>query len=445
MITRGRIRPLEFSSACHQRPSHIYQQLRCSPYRFLSNSSDSYNSRDATDPGAGIARRILTPAVEPRYRTRWTYTDKKAVTNSTNRDDSTNVKVSIKKKDLHIMEPLRSGFGIYDKPGIGRAANLPGTTQHEKFKHNDTIKFRLPNRTLPISVRVTVPKSHGKLPVMMLIHGEGSTSNLTRQNSYAPLAEYYALHGFVVIQSSINANLNSTSWRKCITDCTHILDRLSNVEARSAPKGASFDSERVVVVGHLLGVHTASVLLGMSLGNPDTDYTTVYTNKDKRIKAGVLLSPLSDDESLLSTTVSDTKPFLRHVDYSTLTTPTLWVSGTEHEMPEISVSEKEKWKDGFKSSPGSKDLLELKGADCRLGGISGETTVEAKLKENLEVVATVQRMTLAFLRSQIYKKDRSWSTAKDVFQGIEGLGKVISTTELDEVKVKQVRPKTTGV
>ena len=49
-------------------------------------------------------------------------------------------------------------------------------------------------------MRVSAPVTGSELPVILLSHGHGHSNNLSSLNGYAPLASFWAAHGFVVIQ-----------------------------------------------------------------------------------------------------------------------------------------------------------------------------------------------------------------------------------------------------
>lgn len=67
-----------------------------------------------------------------------------------------------------------------------------------------------------------------------------------------------------------------------------ILDRLDETEEAAPSVQGRLDRERVAVVGHSLGGHTVSALLGMQPIDPETgDFIDMA---EPRIKAGVLLA-----------------------------------------------------------------------------------------------------------------------------------------------------------
>src|SRR5260370_26760185 len=57
-----------------------------------------------------------------------------------------------------------------------------------------------PGRAVDLQVRVSAPMTGNALPVILLSHGHGNSNNLSSLNGYAPLASFWAAHGFAVIQ-----------------------------------------------------------------------------------------------------------------------------------------------------------------------------------------------------------------------------------------------------
>ncbi len=56
-----------------------------------------------------------------------------------------------------------------------------------------------PGRAVDLQVRVSAPVSGEGVPVILLSHGQGRSHHLSSLNGYAPLADFWAAHGFVVI------------------------------------------------------------------------------------------------------------------------------------------------------------------------------------------------------------------------------------------------------
>jgi predicted dienelactone hydrolase len=74
-------------------------------------------------------------------------------------------------------------------------------------------------------LRVSAPVTGGKLPILLLSHGH-VLNHVSSLDGYAALADYYAAHGFVVIQPT---HLDSktlpfrevTPTRRCIGEPAH--------------------------------------------------------------------------------------------------------------------------------------------------------------------------------------------------------------------------------
>ncbi|NUL08066.1 chlorophyllase, partial [Streptomyces lunaelactis] len=62
------------------------------------------------------------------------------------------------------------------------------------------VVLSVPGRAVDLQVRVSAPVTGSDLPVILLSHGQGYSNNLSSLNGYAPLANFWAAHGFVVIQ-----------------------------------------------------------------------------------------------------------------------------------------------------------------------------------------------------------------------------------------------------
>ncbi|MFI6597268.1 alpha/beta hydrolase family protein [Nonomuraea sp. NPDC050536] len=291
-----------------------------------------------------------------------------------------------------------------------------------------------PGRAVDLQVRISTPVTGSELPVILLSHGLGFSNNLSSLNGYAPLANFWAAHGFVVIQpthlDSRTLSLDpdapgaAAHWRTRAEDMTRILDQLDAIEAAVPQLAGRLDPSRVAVAGHSMGGHTASLLLGARLTDPH-DGTEVNL-ADPRIKAGVLLAaPGRGGDALTEFTVENYSFFLT-TDFSRMTTPTLVVAGDKDDSAFLTVRGPDWHADPYVLAPGPKSLLTLFDAEHGLGGVSGYDVAETT-DENPERVASVARLTWAYLRSELYPGDSAWQTARDALAtGTDPLGRVES-------------------
>ncbi|MEV5238434.1 chlorophyllase [Streptomyces cinnamoneus] len=290
-----------------------------------------------------------------------------------------------------------------------------------------------PGRAVDLQVRVSAPVTGSELPVILLSHGLGFSNNLSSLNGYAPLANFWAAHGFVVIQPT---HLDSRTlsrdpgpsgaphWRSRAEDMTRILDQLDVIEAAVPQLLGRVDRSKVAVAGHSMGGHTASLLLGARLTDPH-DGTEVDL-AEPRIKAGVLLAaPGRGGDALTEFTVENYSFFLT-TDFSRMTTPALVVAGDKDDSAFLTVRGPDWHTDPYVLSPGPKSLLTLFDAEHGLGGISGYDVAETT-DENPERVAAVARLTWAYLRNELYPGDPAWQAACEALTaGHHPLGRVES-------------------
>jgi predicted dienelactone hydrolase len=296
------------------------------------------------------------------------------------------------------------------------------------------VVLRAPGRAVDLELRVSAPVTGSDLPVILLSHGQGFSNHLSSLNGYAPLVNFWAAHGFVVIQpthlSSRTLSLDPGDpeaplyWRSRAEDMTRILDRLDVVEAAVPQLLGRLDRSKVAVAGHSMGGHTASLLLGARLTDP-LDGTEVNL-AEQRIKAGVLLAAPGRGGDALSEFTAENYSFFSTTDFSEMTTPTLVVAGDKDASAHLTVRGPEWHADPYVLSPGPKSLLTLFDAEHGLGGISGYDVAETT-DENPERVAAVQRLTWAYLRSALNPGDSAWQTALDALKaGPSPLGRVES-------------------
>src|SRR5450432_2245359 len=222
-----------------------------------------------------------------------------------------------------------------------------------------------PGRIVDLEVRVTAPATGRDLPIILLSHGGGTSNFLSSFRGFGPLVDFWAAHGFVVIQpthlTSKSLGLGPTTpgfplfWRSRVEDMNHILDHLDVIEEAVPEIKGRLDRSRVAAVGHSFGGQTASMLLGAQF--TDDDGTVVYL-PDVRIKAGVLLaSPGAGGDHLGAAAA----PYacLRTARFTEMTTPTLVVMGDKDNEPQLSSRGADYHSDPYFLSPGPKSLLTL--------------------------------------------------------------------------------------
>ncbi|MFS8095955.1 alpha/beta fold hydrolase [Lentzea alba] len=271
------------------------------------------------------------------------------------------------------------------------------------------VVLEIPGRPVDLQLKVSAPTEGESHPIILLSHGQGYSNHLSSLNGYAPLANHWAEQGFVVLQpthlSSRTLSLPDAPgapmfWKERAEDMSHIIDRLDEIEKAVPQLQNRLDRSKIAVAGHSMGGHTASLLLGMK-----TENTSL---KDKRVKAGVLLGSTGRGEGLTDV-VKENYSFMLSADFSDMTTPALVVAGDKDASEHLTVNGPEWHMDPFHLSPGPKDLLVLEGGEHGLGGVSGYDVAETT-DESPERVATVQRLTTAYLHTRL-NNTNDWQEA----------------------------------
>ena len=161
-----------------------------------------------------------------------------------------------------------------DHAGIGEAEHIPTSVPTHVFSLSPII-VSAPERPVDLQMRISFPVTGDHLPIILLSHGHGQSNHLSSLNGYAPLANFWAAHGFIVIQPthlssktlSLDPNTDGAPlfWRSRVMDMKLILDQLDAIEASIPQLAGRLNKDRIAVVGHSLGGHTAGMLLGAQL------------------------------------------------------------------------------------------------------------------------------------------------------------------------------------
>jgi dienelactone hydrolase len=291
----------------------------------------------------------------------------------------------------------------------------------------------VPGRTVDVQIKVSAPATGTDLPVILLSHGHGPSNFVSSLDGYGPVANFWAAHGFAVIQpthlDAMMLGLREADnpeaplyWRSRSQDMSYIIDHLDEIEASVPGLAGRLDASRIAAVGHSLGGHTVAMLCGQRATDPTDD--TEVDLRDDRVNAGVLMAPPGNGDDLAAF-AREHYTVLATTNFATMTTPALVIAGDTDQNPMF--SDRADWRaDAYDLSPGPKSLLTIFGGEHSLGGVamwdSAETT-----DENPERVAAVRALTWAYLRTTLYPGDSAWPDAIAALENhSDHLGKVES-------------------
>jgi Chlorophyllase enzyme len=287
---------------------------------------------------------------------------------------------------------------------------LPTSTPINSF---GPMSIRVEGRSADLQLRVSTPATGSNLPVMLFSHGFGQSNFIASLRGYGPLVDFYAAHGFIVIQpthqSSKTLGLDPDGpegplfWKSRASDMRFIIDHLDEIEAAVPGLAGRADKSRIVAVGHSMGGHTVAMLAGMRVTDPKTGEVVDFT--EPRISNSVMFG--TPGEGDLAAWASEHYPVLGGTDFSGMSRPVLVVAGDKDTNANFSA--RADWRmDAFTRSPGEKSLLKVFNAGHMLGGISGYDASETD-DEDPQRVADVQRSTWAYLQSALNRDDPAWS------------------------------------
>lgn len=236
-------------------------------------------------------------------------------------------------------------------------------------------------RNKDLQLRLTFPKSSGPFPVIVFSHGlYGSKDN------YLPLTEFWASHGYVVIQVNHADSLKLgtrlgdpralLAWDERPRDISFIIDALQALNEGNEQLKGKLNLEKIGVGGHSFGAGTTQLVAGANaIGGKKT-----MNFADPRLDAALLMSSQGPGG------------ILTEDSWKSVTKPMMVMSGSKDGPTRTGQPAAWRKKPYELSPPGDKFLVWIEGLDHGFGDV----TESAMFSYNADHIAWTQATTLAF-------------------------------------------------
>jgi dienelactone hydrolase len=249
-----------------------------------------------------------------------------------------------------------------------------------------------------LQLRVTAPLEGRNLPIILFSHGAQYS-----KDDYLPLTEFWASHGYVVIQPTHIESLSlglprddpriQDAWKTRVLDLRKALDSLSEIEKQAPVLKGRMDRKRVLAAGHSFGGHTTAVLIGAKTPEmPEKDLS------DPRVMAGVMLAP------------PGLAPGFRQIAWPADARPALNIVGMDDIIPGFNDDWQAHAQYYYERQGGPQCLAAMTGMKHYLGGTLGTNRTEEKTP-SADSMAQIKRLSLAFL-DYYAKGSKDWETLR---------------------------------
>ena len=273
-----------------------------------------------------------------------------------------------------------------------------------------SLKFEELNKQLP--VRISYPVGKTRFPVIVFSHGNGSKGDM-----YKGFTDYWASHGYVVIQpthmdsTSLGFKTKRDNMREMYQqilqvtdtrrqDMSFIVDSLDLIETIVPDLKDKLDRTKLVAAGHSMGAATAMIVAGMTLLNPMDGYAE--TSDETRFK---VLLMISDPGTM---TLMPKEP------WKGVRVPTLISTGTKDfsdvGSDRIKAPFKYKIPDSLTRSLSPHHYVLIEGADHYLGGLICKTDVPGPPQHEALRIAAATSTT--FLDAYVKNDLNAWRSMR---------------------------------
>ena len=273
-----------------------------------------------------------------------------------------------------------------------------------------SLKFEELNKQLP--VRISYPVGKTRFPVIVFSHGNGSKGDM-----YKGFTDYWASHGYVVIQpthmdsTSLGFKTKRDNMREMYQqilqvtdtrrqDMSFIVDSLDLIETIVPDLEDKLDRTKLVAAGHSMGAATAMIVAGMTLLNPMDGYAE--TSDETRFKVLLMISD------------PGTMALMPKEPWKGVRVPTLISTGTKDfsdvGSDRIKAPFKYKIPDSLTRSLSPHHYVLIEGADHYLGGLICRTDVPGPPQHEALRIAAATSTT--FLDAYVKNDLNAWRSMR---------------------------------
>lgn len=279
------------------------------------------------------------------------------------------------------------GTAAFYKPGMGPYSDIEKTEG----------QLAMPGRKTALQYRAVYSRSAKDMPVIVWSHGAfGSHSN------YTPLAEYWASHGYLVLQPTHSDSMREGTrpnvknplafkdWAQRPRDVSYMIDQLQNLETLIPALKGRIGQQLIGIGGHSFGAQTAQLLAGMTAKRGILPRDEQQSFKEKRAQAFVIISPQG------TSGLSDKSAF------ADMAVPFLMITGT-HDTAGNNDKDYTWRLEAWNNAPAGPDrfLLLIDGAYHNFGGIAGPLRTPHAGPADSTTLEAVRSASLALFDSQL--------------------------------------------
>lgn len=294
---------------------------------------------------------------------------------------------------------LTTAAPLQAQPGkaLGAAAFYnPGMGSYKDIEKREG-QLNMPGRKTALQYRAIFSRSAKNMPVIIWSHGAFGS-----HNAYNPLAEYWASHGYLVLQPTHSDSMREGTkpnvknpmafkdWAQRPREVSYLIDQLQNLETLIPELKGRVERQLIGIGGHSFGAQTAQLLAGMTAKRGFLVGDAPESFREKRASVFVIISPQGTNA------LSDKRSFV------SIDAPFLMVTGTNDKA--ANNDQDYTWRlEAWNNAPSAPDryLLLIDGAYHNFGGISGPLRTPMAGPIDNDTMEAVRSTSLAMFDSQL--------------------------------------------